>query len=269
MIYHRFFVLMLTFILCAPLVGQQTLPTSTPQAQRDPQALSVVTQALNAAGGQAALGGIQDVAGSGTITYYWAGDQVQGNVTVKGRGVAQFRLDATLPTGIRSIKANNGAGSVSEPDGTTTPIPFYQAVNMGSSFAFPVGKLLAALQDPSTNITYGGLLTRGGSQVYDIRIAGLQAPAPIASASPTRLPMEEFFIDSTAFHIVSILSRAYAKDGSLRTRPAEIQFSDYRTVKGILVPFSVTNLIDGQCTFTIQLAQVTLNNNLSDSDFQQ
>jgi hypothetical protein len=269
MIYQRSFVLILTFILCAPLAGQQTPPTSTQQAQRDPQALTVVTQAINAAGGQAALGGIQDVAGSGTITYYWAGDQVQGNVTLKGRGVAQFRLDATLPAGIRSIKANNGTGSTSEPDGTTTPIPFYQAVNMGSSFAFPVGKLLAALQDPTTNITYGGLLTRGGSQVYDIRIAGLQAPAPMASASPTRLPMEEFFIDSTTFHIVSVLSRAYPRDGSLRTRPAELQFSDYRTVNGILVPFSVTNLIDGQCTFTIQLAQVTLNNNLSDSDFQQ
>ncbi len=39
------------------------------------------------------LSSVQDFTASGTITYYWAGQQVQGPATVRGRGTDQFRLD--------------------------------------------------------------------------------------------------------------------------------------------------------------------------------
>ena len=54
----------------------------------------------------------------------------------------------------------------------------------------------------------------------------------------------------------------------LSAAPAEVQFSDYRQVNGILLPFAVTTLIAGQSASAIQLNQVTFNNNLTDSDFR-
>ena len=248
----------------APLLSQQPSPT----AQRDPQATTVINLALNAAGGIAALSQIQDYTGSGTIVYSWADSQVQGSVTVKGRGLAQFRLDATLPAGVRSFIVSNGTGSLRELDGTTTPIPYYQAVNFGSSVVFPLVHLLAALLNTSTNITYQGLVTRAGHQVHDIRVQGLSAPAATTAGVQANIPAQDFFIDSSTFQLISTLGKAYPKDGSLSAAPAEVQFSDYRQVNGILLPFAVTTLIAGQSASAIQLNQVTFNNNLTDSDFR-
>src|SRR2546426_8660708 len=247
-----------------PLLSQQPSPT----AQRDPQATTVINLALNAAGGIAALSQIQDYTGSGTIVYSWADSQVQGSVTVKGRGLAQFRLDATLPAGVRSFIVSNGTGSLRELDGTTTPIPYYQAVNFGSSVVFPLVHLLAALLNTSTNITYQGLVTRAGHQVHDIRVQGLSAPAATTAGVQANIPAQDFFIDSSTFQVISTLGKAYPKDGSLSAAPAEVQFSDYRQVNGILLPFAVTTLIAGQSASAIQLNQVTFNNNLTDSDFR-
>ena len=55
---------------------------------------TILTQSLKAAGGSAGLGSIQDFVASGAITYYWAGEPVQGPATVYGKGYAEFRLDA-------------------------------------------------------------------------------------------------------------------------------------------------------------------------------
>ena len=180
----------------------------------------------------------------------------------------EFRLDATLPAGVRSFIVSNGTGSLRELDGTTTPIPYYQAVNFGSSVVFPLVHLLAALLNTSTNITYQGLVTRAGHQVHDIRVQGLSAPAATTAGVQANIPAQDFFIDSSTFQVISTLGKAYPKDGSLSAAPAEVQFSDYRQVNGILLPFAVTTLIAGQSASAIQLNQVTFNNNLTDSDFR-
>jgi hypothetical protein len=45
-------------------------------------------------------------------------------------------------------------------------------------------------------------------------------------------------------------------------------FSDYRAINGILVPFSITERVAGQTTWTIQLSQIAFNTGLGDTDFQ-
>ena len=42
---------------------------------KDPQAVALLTQFLNAAGGLSAISSIQDFTGTGTITYNWAAAQ--------------------------------------------------------------------------------------------------------------------------------------------------------------------------------------------------
>src|ERR1700694_1891739 len=93
--------------LLLPTAAQQSPTLSTQSVQRDPQALTILSQALSAAGGVASIAGLRDVTATGTITYFWADQQVPGSVTLKGRGLAQFRLDAILAAGPRSFVVNN------------------------------------------------------------------------------------------------------------------------------------------------------------------
>jgi hypothetical protein len=105
-------------------------PTQT--AQRDPQAMTVLAQALNTAGGTSAITAIQDYTASGTITYYWAGQPVQGAVTIRGRGSDATRLDAVLPSGTRSFAVDEGVASIKEIGKETAPVSFDAAVNFNS-----------------------------------------------------------------------------------------------------------------------------------------
>jgi len=236
--------------------------------QRDPQALTILTQVLNAAGGGTALAAIHDMTATGTITYYWAGEEVQGTVTVKGRGTGQFRLDASLPDGVRSWGVNNGTGFVKEQDGSKNQIPYHNTVNFGS-LTFPFAYILAAPRDNSTSITYVGLETKDGRQIHHIRMRKIfpsdDDPGDILSKLSTR----DFFIDPVTFQVVSTLDMVHPLNASTIDYPHEMLFSDYRPANGFLVPFSITEVATGQRTYTIQLNQVTFNGALKDSDFDQ
>src|SRR6266478_1148258 len=102
------FVLSVLFLI--PSVAQQTTTQQGPQSvQRDAQAISILSQALNAAGGATRLGAIQDFTGTGTIAYNWANNQVPGSVTVYGKGLDQFRMDAGMSSGTQSFVVNGKA----------------------------------------------------------------------------------------------------------------------------------------------------------------
>ncbi|MGH9470812.1 MAG: hypothetical protein ACRD1N_10795 [Terriglobia bacterium] len=111
----------------------QPLAQSVPLvASSDAPAEAALAQSLQAAGGAQVLETVQDFTATGQITYYWAGKAVQGSVTLRGRGIDQFRLDAVLPQGTRSWAVSHGAGTLEKPDGTKSSIPGHNAISMGS-----------------------------------------------------------------------------------------------------------------------------------------
>src|SRR5713226_10363550 len=128
--------LVLSFLLILSSSPRLSSQQSVSAPQRDPQALTILNQVLGASGGATTLSTVQDATGTGTVTYYWAGLQVQGTATARSRGVGQFRIDAVLPQGVRSWAVSNGSGSLKETDGTLQPIPYYNALNLGS-LTFP------------------------------------------------------------------------------------------------------------------------------------
>jgi hypothetical protein len=145
--------------------AQQVAPTP----QRDPQALTILNQVLAASGGVSTLTTIQDVTGTGSIVYNWAGQQVQGTVTLRQMGTTSFRLDAGLPNGTRSWAVSYGAGSVNEVDGTSHPIGFADAVNLGA-LCFPLAEIYADTQDSSTTLIYVGTSTIAGRTANQIHV---------------------------------------------------------------------------------------------------
>jgi hypothetical protein len=241
-------------------IAQQTAPPA-----KDSQAVTVLSQCLAAAGGAQAVTVIQDYSASGGITYYWAGKEVQGTVVARGRGSGQFRMDATLPNGVRSWTVSNGVGSLKEVDGTVSSIPYSNTINVGS-LTFPLVYLAFASSDSSTSISYVGLETRYGTQVHHIRLQKALAVDP--GGIQGKLTRRDFFVDSSTFLVVATLDTVHQIFDSRAAFPHEIRFADYRNVAGAFVPFAITEYYGGQAVSLIQLTQVTFNTGLSDSDFQ-
>jgi hypothetical protein len=252
-----------SLFLAFPVFAQQTATI----VRRDPQALLVLQQCLSAAGGSTALSAIQDVTGTGSITYFWAGQQVQGTVTVRDRGTGQFRLDANLSAGTRSWAVSNGDGSLKDTDGTTSDIPFHNAMSLGG-LTFPFLAIATAAQNASTSVLDLGLVTADGRQARQIRVQQNLPSATELQRTFSKLATKDFFVDATSFQLLKIQDVTHPPKNFTEDYSHEIYFSDYRTVNGVLVPFGISEKIAGQQTWVVQLTQVTFNNNPSDLDFQ-
>src|SRR5277367_962954 len=88
--------ILLTAVLPLLAIGQES---SLQTMRRDPEALALLTQAINAAGGLPAVAAIHDYAASGQITMNL--DQiVSGDVSLIERG-SDLRVDVNLPDGPR------------------------------------------------------------------------------------------------------------------------------------------------------------------------
>ncbi len=140
-------------------------PAASQTAPSNTQAVTILQQALSAAGGAVGHGSIQDFAASGTITYFWAGEQVQGPATVKGRGPDQFRIDANLPEGTRTYVLNHGAGQLKDAAETLSSIPLHNTVNLGI-LTFPYPSIAMVLSDPLTTVSNLGLVSVDGSNFF-------------------------------------------------------------------------------------------------------
>jgi hypothetical protein len=119
------FALSLCLIFAAlPTFAQQ--PGATNTVTKDPQAVSVLNQVFATAGGLTALSAIQDVTATGTITYFQP-QGLEGAVTIRASGLGNFRIDSTLPAGIRSQAVSNDQVSVTTMGGGTLVLTNSQA----------------------------------------------------------------------------------------------------------------------------------------------
>lgn len=256
----------LVSILPASLLAQQGVQTP-PLPARDQQAVSVLTQSLLAAGGLPAIAAVLDFKATGNATYFWAGQDVTGTTTIKGRGTTQFRIDSILSDGNYTLLVSNESGEMKDIRGRKTPITFANAVNKGN-LIFPLAEIANRLQDATVGVTYVGLVAFNGQQVHQIRTRRILTSDTGSGQIINTLTTRDFFIDPQTFQVVATLDQGHPTNKAQPDFPHQMLFSDYRAVNGIFVPFSITERISGQTTWTIHLSQISFNNGLEDTDFQ-
>jgi len=251
------YALLIGVALCGVAAGQQVV--------RDPQGIAALTKALTVAGGSTLLSAITDVTMQGKATYYSA-EPLEGVVTVRGRGLHEFRLDASLPDGQHSWIVNATGSFAKNSDGTTLALPAENTAKI-ATVTFPWLTLLAAIQDTAISITNLGTVAHGGQQMQEILIQRIFPASQDPGGARSKVTLAHIFIDPATMTVKAIVDTAYAIRG-LGEYPHEMQFSDYQPINGVLVPMSVMELIGGQKTTSLQLTQVSFNTGLTDADFQ-
>lgn len=244
------------------------LVRSTPAQppQQDPQAVSILTQCLNAAGGSAALSGVQDFTAAGTITYNWADQAVSGPVTVYGKGLAEFRMDANVSGGTQSLIVNGTGGNSIPVNGSAVSVPFFNLMTAGS-LTFPAARVVAALNNPSTSLTYIGSVSWNGSQAYQVHVSPPVDPTLTLNGALSGLGQFDLFIDPTSSQLLELAENVWSNTDTSQSYLHEIIFSNYTTTSSLSVPLSITEKIAGQQTWSMSITSITFNNGLSDSLF--
>jgi hypothetical protein len=271
----RFGLLSCVLLLNLPVWGQQAsqqnpmLPTLlVPKPPDDPQALDVLGRALNAAGGASAVSAIKDYTASGTVTYHWGGKDVEGTVTLSGRGSDQFRMDSSLPTGTRSWAASRGNASEKAEDGTISQVRGFSLLSP-SCLIFPYLQLAITLnQKAPFTASHLGLVEVDGHSAHDIRVRTVIYDGPSQKSWASEIGALDFFVDASTFQVLMTRDMARPSRNSAGGPPHEIRFGDYRAMNGVLIPYTISESIASQQTWVIHLDKMAFNTGLVDSNFQ-
>ncbi len=258
-------IVFLTVIATCTSLLSQVLPKPP---QRDPMLLDVLARVVNAAGGAQALAAVHGLTESGEITFHW-GEGHAGPVRIQAIGGNHFRMEADLPEGRRTWLVNDGNGTRKEADQKPLPLSGENPVSLGN-LTFPIAQIAAVLGDARTDISLVGIEKRDGRSIYRLRVKGRLG---LCSKPISSLPVvKDLLIDALNFSILSVEDRpfqTYEFGGKPSHKPSRaVEFSDFRTVTGVLVPFSISMKVMGQPTLSIHLTSVAFNNDLSAADFK-
>jgi hypothetical protein len=257
-------------VLCLAFISV-VVPSRAAQAQtatKDPKAISILMSAIEAAGGVDTVGALKDMSASGSITYFWAGKEVVGSVAIKGLGVDRFRFDATLPDGPVSWVVRGTTGFARDQNGKVSQFPLHKALS-ADNLMFFIPRLVLWVTDPNIGVQYIGTTSVQGALVHHISIQRAP-PSQLAGATAARLSQvmsKDLYIDSTTSLITRIEDQIYPVGTVTDPLPHVVLFSDYRTVNGIVLPFSADEQIDGVSVSRLALDTVVFNTGLTDSAF--
>jgi hypothetical protein len=209
------------------------------------------------------VGSIKDYVATGTITYRWAGKDIKGQATLRWRADHQVRLDAKLPEGTRSWYVNNGSGKLRDIAGAISTIPYHNTMSL-EDVVFPYVKIVRVLRDPEVHVPSLKQVAVGGTRFEKIHIE------PVGQDSHlNKLSTVDYFIDPSTLLILGVHDQTHPEKNMDVDIPHAVYYGDYRaTPAGIRFPFAVSETMNAERMWSMQIDSVSFNVGLSDTDFQ-
>ncbi|WP_348260990.1 hypothetical protein P8935_14385 [Telmatobacter sp. DSM 110680] len=163
--------------------------------------------------------------------------------------------------------ATDTGGTIKEFNGTTTPIQYSNAVNLGG-LTCPYFRIAAALTSPSFSIMSAGSTTVNGAPGIVIQVKLNFSSAEDPTGEVTKLNTESYVFSPQTLALIETTNTLWSDDGRMLPITHEVVFSDFRVINGIFVPFAILERIGGQVTWTLQMNSLTFNTGLTSDIFQ-
>jgi len=260
---HRKFAVLVCSLslLLTPTFGQQPASPTT-------SASSLLQNALAAQVGSAQ---ITDITLSGSLRRVAGSDDETGSAVLKVISSGAARIDATLPSGsykeLCNLSAVRPQGSWSRPDGVAHPTPFHNLLAEPSWF-FPAFAVARRLSTAGFVVSYVGRETHNGQPVEHVSVSQTSSTQfTLPGSSLQHLTQVEFFLDSNTSLPIALTFNTHPDNNELVDLPVEIDFSDYRSINGMQIPFHVQKSLSGSLILDFQAQTVTPNIGLSASTF--
>jgi len=237
--------------------------------QSDPQAVSLANQAMAALMNGVA---VSDVMLSGNAVWTSGNGNETGTVTAYGKTNVESRLDLALSGGNRSELRNSAGGSPQgawiNASGQSTPSALQNCWTDTVWFFPALISLSTANTDATLVLVYVGLETQNGRSVQHIRSYHYVASKhPKVTNFTQQMSTVDYYLDAQTFVPMSITFNAHPDDDASTNIAVEVDFSNYQQVNGILVPFHVTKVWQGNPLLDFTVTNVVVNSGLPDSLF--
>ena len=255
----------LALVVCLLLIPFSAHSQQT--AIQNPQAVALAAKALVALAGATP---VNDITLTGTATRTAGSDVESGTVTLEALAGSGSRMDLNLSNDVRHEVRNLSSNSTPlgywiGPDGSSHPFSLHNCMTDAAWFA-PQLTVLSQLSNASLVASYVGQETRAGAAVQH-----LQFSFQPATADPTGLlqglTAEEVYLDASTFLPVAIVFNAHPDNDAGKNIAVEIDFSDYQSVSGVLVPFRIQKLINNGLVLDLTINSAKINQGLTAADF--
>jgi hypothetical protein len=249
--------------------GTQTSTTTIPPApiQRDPQAVTLANQSLQAIAGATVL---QDATVQAAASWVAGSDEESGTAMLQVKGSQEGRTVLSLTSGQRQEIRNalqGPEGAWTGPDGTWYASALHNCWTDASWF-FPAFTLQTALNDPTVSLIYVGPDSfGGGAAIHLILYRTVSGSAPTTIKLIQRISTVHVFLDGTSGLPVGLRFTTHPDDNALLDIPVEIHFSNYKAVSGVQVPFHIQKFLQGTPLLDLSVTAVQINSGLTDGNF--
>ena len=257
--YRSVLSLALVAIFSFPSAAQQVSPIVT---QRDPEALSVIQKAIAAMGGPAAVAQVQSVVAQGTMAAAPDADAPTGNFTWEDQiTLSGHEFNDTFQSGSGTQHFLSGHGSPGLVTNTGVRKFKPHVGNFRVPVHLPAVVLTSLLANPNCNIGLATQATLNGQTVVQIH---LHIDTDMLQKS---LSVQDWYFDPATGLPLRMEYRVPDANLPDKFAIADADFSDFRVVQGLAIPFEILVTEDGSLRNILTLSSVAINPAVSTADF--
>jgi hypothetical protein len=251
--------LVIAFFLVSSLVAQTGNSIS-------PQPLALLQYSYKAVSGNTV---ISDVVLTGSVETIVGPDDESGTAVLKATAGGESRMDLTLSSGTRSEirsldSSSTPIGAWVGSDGVQHAVSYHNLLTDPSWF-FPALTLRKLLNTPGIVGAYIGQETLDGQSLVHVSFS--QPPSGPNAAILQHLTKMDFYLDPSTLRPVVLSYATHPDDNELLDIPVQIQFSNYRNIGGVQIPFHVQKFLNGSLSLDLQIQSAAVNSGLSASVF--
>jgi len=227
-----------------------------PTFARDPQAVALLQATITAMGGLSAAQNISTVTARGNTDTALPSFVFEDDFSGGGH---EFRRQLTDGTNTRLVVSGHG-NPASAFNNKTVKLRQHVAYAM-LPLHTPVIILLNILQNTNYNLALAPQVVIGTHTCF--QLLANDASTPVAAA----LSVQRWYIDATTGLPVRIQHRVADATYVESYDIANVDYSTFQSVNGVLIPFSLVTSQNGKQTGTVTLTSVVLNLPISSSEF--
>lgn len=261
-------VMLVVSLACCNVAGQTgNLVAASQNASVSGVDLAALTALQNAISQTAGSQHVADLKVNGMASVQTAPDSVV-QVTIEVKGIHESKV--TYSDGqLRSEWRNDGPGAAGQRTdalGVTHTTPFHN-LQAPAGVLSPISVLYAFLQDIAF-VKYVSAETLDGNPVVHLRYS--RTPTAASAHVITliqRLSRIDLYLNANTGTVAVIAFTLHPDNNSKLDLPAEVRFSNYQPVSGVLVPFHIQRIIQGAVNMDFTATSVAINSGISDSEF--
>jgi hypothetical protein len=240
-------VLAFALVCSSAILLAQSVPTS------DPQALGLAARSIAVMMGGAP---VTDVTMTGTAV--WMGSD-SGSITLKAVGPTESRLDLVLSSGsrteVRDSQTGNPLGKWIT-DKASGPVVFHNCLSDAAWF-FPAFSSLNPGADRT--LSYIGEETRDGANVQHLQSRLISV---IGDPSSSESGRTDFYLDAETLLPAAIVFNEHPDNNQDIDLQVEIDFSNYQSVQGLMLPMHISRYRQGNLFLDITLSSVAIDTHI-------